>query len=786
MHAMNIKQEPQSNLSRFLSECPLFNGLDSGQLNEVARLLERTSYTAGDIIIAQEGAEECLYIVHKGQLKTVSQNPDGEEIHLDNTTVRGTIGEIALLTGAQPTATVYATEATELLCLNKDNFEGLKERYPETAAQIAQNIVQKQYRVLLDMTLRISNLLQHVDGSIIQDLLDLLEITLLTSTKTLVREGEESDSLYIVISGRLRVVINNEDGKESILLELGRGETVGEAGLITGERRSATVYAVRDTVLARLSRDAFNQLLVKHPQAMMQQFAATVINRLQGQVKGTVGPGKRLASLAFVPLTPDVPLKSLVKLLAEQLGHLDTTLHLDSAALAQALRQDGIAQTGTDDPANINIVSWLAEQETQYRYIVYEADDSFSLWTQRCLRQADHVVLVANANTTPALTAIESDIAAFYTNSNPDALSLVLLHPPDTVQPTGTTQWLAARQVGHHYHVKQENSADIARLARLLTGQGIGLVLSGGGARGYAHIGALRALREAGIPIDLIGGSSQGGLMACQFAMGWDFPTIMARNKSALKYKFDYTFPFTSLMAGGEMTQAVQEIFGDTALEDMWLPCFCTTTNLTTAELMVHTQGPAWKYTRATTSLPGILPPVMDGDNMLIDGGVLNNLPIDIMRQRSDVGVVFASDVSDTKRRSQQSKPPYDTYLSGWQVMWRRLNPLTESMNVPSMGEIMMQTAVLSNSQTANATRKLADFYMRLSVREFGMLEFERLETIVAKGYESAQQQVALWKNNELFQNLAISGARTSLSAGVAGKDARAPNSEQFSHDRNR
>ena len=751
---MSADKKQLAELTQFLSECQLFTGLNLRQLQKIGRLLEQVNCAAKERIISQGGPGDCLYIVQRGQLNIVAQNEDREELHLSSASVGETVGEIALLTGARRTASAYAIEPTRLLRLTKDHFDELKQNHQETAAQISQNIVQKQYQVLLDMTLRVSSLLENIDESVLQDLLDLLEITLLPSSKILVREGEESDSLYIVINGRLRVVRYQEDGSENALLELGRGETVGEVGLITGEKRSATVYAVRDTVLARLSKAAFNQLSAKHPQAMMQQFAATVITRMQGQIRGTVRATKHVANLAFVPLSSDVPLKSLLKTLTEQLGQRDPALYLDSVALADALNQDDIAQIKSDDPANINIVSWLAEQETQYRYIIYEADDSFSSWTQRCLRQADHIILVANANTSPSLTAIENEIANFRTSQNPEALSLVLLHPPNTVQPKGTTHWLAPRQVGHHYHIKQDSAADIARLARLLTGQGIGLVLSGGGARGYAHIGAYRALREAGIPIDLIGGTSQGGFMACEFAMGWDIDTIMAHNKASLKHKFDYTFPITALMAGGEMSDIVQEIFGDIALEDMWLPCFCTTTNLSTAKLIIHTQGPAWKYTRATTSLPGVLPPVMDEGNMLIDGGLLNNLPIDIMRQRSDVGVVFASDVSAPGRGSQASKAPYETRLSGWQVLWRRLNPFAKPMKIPSMGEIMMQIAVLSNRQTSSETRNLADFYMRLPVKGHGMLDFEALEVIVSKGYEAAQEHVALWEDTEPFQLL--------------------------------
>lgn len=751
---MSADKEQLAKLAQFLSKCPLFAGLNLGQLHEAGQSLEQVNCAAEEIVISQGGAGDCLYIVRRGQLKIVSQNADGDEIHLSSAFTGETVGEIALLTGARRTASVFANEATEMLCLTKERFNDLKQQHPAIAAQISKNVIQKQYRVLLDMTLRVSSLLKNIDETIIQDLLNLLEVILLPSTKILVREGEESDSLYIVINGRLRIARYNEDGTETVLLELGRGETVGEAGLITGESRSATVYAVRDTLLARLSKNAFNQLLVKHPQAMMQQFAATVISRMQGQIKGTVRPNKQMTNLAFVPLSPDVPLKSLATRLAEQLGRHDTALYLNGDGLAKALQQEGIAQTSIEDPANVNIVSWLAEQEVQHRYIVYEADNTFSSWTQRCLRQADHIVLVANANTAPTITEMESKISDFHVNQNPDALSLVLVHPPSTKQPTGTGQWLAARQVGHHYHIKQGNSSDIARLARLLTGQGIGLVLSGGGARGFAHIGAYRALREAGIPIDLVGGTSQGGVMACQFAMGWDFDTIMARNDIAIQHKFDYTLPIAALMAGGEMTVAMQEMFAETRLEDMWLPCFCTSTNLSTARLMIHTQGPVWKFTRATTSLPGILPPVIDNGERLVDGGIINNLPIDIMRQRSDVGVVIASDVSTSSSSSESLDMPYLTHLSGWQVLWQRINPFAKSFKVPTMGETMMQIVVLSNRQNSNETRDMADFYMRLPVKGHSMLEFEALDAIVASGYEGAQEQIGLWENDERFQSL--------------------------------
>jgi lysophospholipid hydrolase len=292
----------------------------------------------------------------------------------------------------------------------------------------------------------------------------------------------------------------------------------------------------------------------------------------------------------------------------------------------------------------------------------------------------------------------------------------------------------------------------MARLGRLLIGRGVGVVLSGGGAAGFGHLGAIRALREAGIPIDLIGGTSQGGLMACQYAMGWGDETIMAKNRAAIRHKFDYTFPITALMAGAEMTEVVQEMFGDAQLEDMWIHCFCITANLSRATMVVHDRGPVWKYTRATTSIPGVLPPVIDGGDMLVDGGMLNNLPTDVMRGRGDCGVVFACDAAGSIGSVRARNPPYETGISGWKVLWRRLNPFAAPLEVPTIGQIMMRVAVINDAQHMQTARDLADFYMRLDLGNYGMLEFGALEQIVAAGYQSAQAIVATWRDDERFQ----------------------------------
>jgi predicted acylesterase/phospholipase RssA/CRP-like cAMP-binding protein len=739
-------------LIAFLQTTALFARVDPAVVAEIAPELEHLRLEAGAIVIREGEAGDGLYLVVRGRLRVVAHAQDGAEIFLNDIDAGEGVGEIALLTGERRTATVYTSTPAELLRLSREQFELLGQRYPAAAHAIADSIVLRLQQTQLNLALHVGKLFEHLDEPVLRALRAELELVLLRGGEVIVRQGEPSDALYMVINGRLRVVLEQADTAASTLYELRRGQTVGEIGILTGGQRTATVYAVRDSLLARLPRVGFDRLLVAYPQAIVQQFAAPVIGVLQDQTNRPRRPDNAVATIALVPIDAQVDLPAFAAQLAEALSASGPTLHLNSARLEQALAKRGIAQTPPDAPASIAIVRWLNEQEANYRYIIYEADLAVSPWTERCLRQADRILLVGDAGGSPQQGVIERALLPDDGARLSAQRSLVLLHPANTERPRGTGRWLEARRLNAHYHVRRDNQADMARLGRLLIGRGIGVVLSGGGAGGFGHIGAIRALREAGVPIDLIGGTSQGGLVACQYAMGWGDDTIMAKNHTAIGHRFDYTFPITALMAGAEMTDVVQEMFGDMQIEDMWIPCFCITTNLSRSTMMVHERGPVWKYTRATTSIPGLLPPVIDDGDMLVDGGLLNNLPTDVMRRHNDCGVVFASDAAGALGARRERNSAYETNISGWKVLWRRLNPFAAPLKVPTIGQIMMRVAIINDAQHMRTARGLADYYMRLDLGSYGMLEFGALNQIVEAGYRSAQAIIATWQEDEMFR----------------------------------
>lgn len=735
----------------FLRTTSLLQHLDETALQAIAPALEQVRYPAGAAVLREGEPGDALFLVVGGQLRAVARDQAGAEIFLNTIEPGESVGEIAMLTGEPRTATVYAAAPSSLLRLSREQFDLLGQRYPAAAAAVATLIARRLEQAQLNLALHVSRLFDQLDEPVRRALRAELELVLFPSGAAVVRQGEPSDALYLVINGRLRVVFEHAEGAQT-LHELRRGQTVGEIGILTGRPRTATVYAVRDSLLARLSRAAFDRLLAAYPQAMVRQFAAPVVGMLQDQTTRPRRPAHDVATIAVVPIGPDVPLEAFTAQLAEALGAIGPALHLTSARVERALGQRAIAQADPDAPVSIALVRWLSEQEIRNRFVIYQADPTNTRWTERCLRQADRILLVGEAAGAPERGPLERALL-------PDAgarvaaeRALVLLHPPGAAQPRGTGRWLAARTVAAHYHARLGNPADMARLARLLIGCGVGLVLSGGGAAGFGHIGAIRALREAGVPVDLIGGTSQGGLIACQYAMGWDHATIMAKNRAAIAHRFDYTFPITALMAGAEMTSVVQEMFGDAQLEDLWLPCFCVTANLSRAGMIVHDHGPVWKYTRATTSLPGVLPPVIDDGDMLVDGGLLNNLPTDVMRARPGCGMVLASEVSSPGPRRRSI--PYETSISGWRLLWQRLNPFARREPVPTLGQIMMRVAIINDAQHIQVARSLADFYMRLELGGYGMLEFGALEPIAQAGYRSARGLIESWQGDPQFAAL--------------------------------
>jgi hypothetical protein len=334
-----------------------------------------------------------------------------------------------------------------------------------------------------------------------------------------------------------------------------------------------------------------------------------------------------------VPAGPSAPFRETSRALAAALGGEPGVAEVARADVDRALGRPGAALADGADATHDAVVAWLSACERAHRHVVLEADDAWTPWTQRCLRQADRVLVVARAGDDPAPGLVERAMREAGVRAR---VELVLVHDDACARPTATARWLAGRDVAtHHPPAPRPRGRTSRGLARRVSGPRGGPRAGGGGARGFAHIGMLRALAEDGVEIDAIGGTSIGALIAGAHAhgLGVDAMIAIARDFASPKKLLDRTLPLASLMAARKVTALYQHLFGDVHVEDLWTPLFAVSSSLSRARAVVHRSGPLWRGVRASTAIPAIFPPMLadDGD-VLVDGNVMNNMPLDVMR----------------------------------------------------------------------------------------------------------------------------------------------------------
>lgn len=566
------------------------------------------------------------------------------------------------------------------------------------------------------------------------------EITLvnLPRGEYLLREGDPGDGMYIIVSGRLRPFIKGEGGKERFMADKSRGEIIGEMALITGENRTASIYALRDSVLVKVSTEAFGRLTAQYPRIAMSLAGQLVERlRLEGSRKNVPAPPN---TIALVPANPGSPMKEFVINLVEALSVYGPTLHLNSASF-EALFGSHIREALAGENQSELEVTWLNEQDAKYRFVLYETDPSLTPWTERCLRQADRILLVGAAGSSAKPGPIEKVLERPDFQWTDQRQELIIIHPDRYARPSQTGAWLTQRKVERHYHICLTSPQDFQRLARSLSGNTIGLVLGGGGARGFAHLGLIRALEELKIPIDMVGGASAGSIAAAHLAMGLDWKAMRDNIKFLFSVFDDYTLPLVSLVSGGKFQGALKSMFGDIQIEDLWLDFFCVSTNLSRAELKVHRSGRLENAVRASASIPGVFPPVLDNGDLLVDGAVLDNIPIDVMQTLAEDGKFIVSDVGVEGPPLRQYS--YKSDQSGWLVLWDRLFPFRRRRYVtPSIISIMTKSTTLTSATTRNQIKAASTLYLAPPVEAFGPLATRDADKLVEIGYRYALKEL--------------------------------------------
>ncbi|XP_039178861.1 patatin-like phospholipase domain-containing protein 7 isoform X2 [Crotalus tigris] len=695
--------------------------------------------------------ETCLFITHPGEL----------------------VGQLAVLTGEPLIFTIKANRDCTFLAISKSHFYEIMREQPTVVLGVAHMVVK-----------RMSSFVRQVDFA-----LDWMEVE---AGRAVYRQGDHSDCTYIVLNGRLRSVIKLDDGKKHLTGEYGRGDLIGVVEALTHQPRATTVHAVRDSELAKLPEGALSSIKRKFPQVvtrLIHLLGEKILGNLQqgGHQLGlhtasskwdASNPASNLATVAIMPVSEDVPLSTFTLELKHALCAIGPTLLLTSDNIKQQL-----GSAALDSIHEYRLSSWLGQQEDMHRIVLYQSDDTLTPWTQRCIRQADCILIVGLGEQEPTVGELERMLENTAVRAQKQ---LILLYREDGPLPSRTVEWLNMRSwCSAHLHLRcprrvfsrrslpklkemyervfqkpADRHSDFSRLARVLTGNAVALVLGGGGARGCSQVGVIRALNEAGIPVDMIGGTSIGSFMGALYAEERSYTQMRIKARqwamnmnSVLKTVLDLTYPITSMFSGASFNNGVCDIFRDKQIEDLWIPFFIITTDITASAMRVHTDGCLWRYIRASMSLSGYLPPLCDpkDGHLLMDGGYINNLPADVARSMG-AKIVIAIDVGS---RDETDLTNYGDALSGWWLLWKRWNPLVEKVKVLNMAEIQTRLAYVCCVRQLEMVKN-SDYceYIRPPIDRYGTLDFGKFDEICEVGYQHGKTVFNVWCRSGVLEKM--------------------------------
>ena len=514
--------------------------------------------------------------------------------------------------------------------------------------------------------------------------------------------------MFVVRSGRLEIV--QEDGAASRVLRVAaRGDLVGELSLMTGSLRSAGVRAMRDSRLLRMPAAAFAELLTN------DDFAAVVTRYLALQLQASGGitarSVRRVNVLAVLSLLPDMSMS-------------ETILERLEAGLARFGRSTVVTsgQHGGADPATLLD---RIEQENDNVLLLADGTDDDTQWDDFCLRQADQVLVLVDPRaplpSRALLRRLEGCDVAFCAP-----------HPSAARQ----APWSDALRprARHLLRPGADLQPTVERMARRLCGRSRGIVLSGGGARGFAHIGVLSGLLDAGVEIDRVGGCSMGAFVGGLFAKGMSAAQMreVCYRELVLSRPFnDYTLPTSALIKGRKALAMLQRALGTTAIDELPLDYFAVSADLASAELIVHRRGPLFEAVGISMSIPGLAPPTLAGHRLLVDGGVLDNLPVATMAETSE-GPMIAVDVMG-RRRLDPNRPVPTT------SRWRDRVVTRLRGDLPAISEILVRTTVLGSWQTVERNKTLAEVVISPEIADAGLLDFRQLDRMIDAGRRAAE-----------------------------------------------
>ncbi len=740
------------------------------ELRDLAKTLSIVTLSPGYILFTEGEKNDGLYLLWRGQLQIYKEAAAGKPSIVTEVGFGGWIGAAHILFGGEQFTSVQAVEKSQLVYFPKMEIMRLTQKYPglhDYFVDIAQqNLKQSKLSYLL------YTLFGELNVACINELQQNAEWLQLHRGDCLFTQGDAADGLYFVLNGRLNAVIEDTPGIPHPVASIVSGEILGEMSLLTNDPRRVSVYAVWDSVLVRYSCQQFQSMIEQYP-ALLLAITKHAIDRFKQGLSGFQGcdrPDRRIAILAH---DSETPLREFSAQLKRALSSYGSVLYLSRQSGVEFLDCPEPLEFCDRSPQGLRLQLWLEAQDENYEFILFEADLEDSDWTQFCLGQVDRIVWLARGSADPALSSIEQQVQ---TRQNPMARlkqTLVLMHPSSLKLPSQTGDWLAPRTVDIHHHIRRRCQRDVERVARFLANRAIGVALGGGGGRGAAHLGVLKALEDADMPIDFIGGTSIGGLIAAQYAMGWDISTMVQRNQEMLAKNNPfkaYTIPVLSLVNQKKLDRTLQTLYDDVQLEDLWLNCFCVSTNISIGEKVVHRTGSLWKAIRASVAVPGVFTPLIDQGELLIDGSGVDNDPSLTMRELNPGPIVLSSVAPGFVPKVPFT---YEELPSPFKVLWHWLNPWSKPIEFPNLADILALSMGVNSIKNHKQSFAVADLALAPPLDRYGIFDFKAIDEIVNVSYHYALDQIETWLSQHARPSRCAFVSRNSCLR--SGEDAATP-----------
>lgn len=318
-----------------------------------------------------------------------------------------------------------------------------------------------------------------------------------------------------------------------------------------------------------------------------------------------------------------------------------------------------------------------------------------------------------------------------------------MVHGSDWNRSCRSQNWIVRTAPVEHHHMRAGNRKDVSRLARIIAGEAVNLVLSGGGAKSFSQIGAVRALLKSGVPIDRAAGTSMGAYVSAICCYDGDLDALAVHTRDEVLQRrpaHDCTLPILSLMSGKRLNAVAMTICPDWRIEDLPVRYFCLSADLGEALVVEPFDGYLWEALRASCALPGFAPPMLSRGRLLADGGILNNLPIDVMHKHFS-GSIIAVDVAS--HGTLQLAVKYELQCpSGFELLWDKIKPFGEREEIPSILDVLFSAATLGSELHGKHWRELADFIVMPPVKAFKGTDFNRFDELVETGYRHTMEKL--------------------------------------------